>query len=161
MSEHDGLNQLDAAKVRELQEIHVSAAISRVFRYIRSLPRGSVGPDAIFKDDAALEATQLFAELYLAGVDFTEDIKPYGWSVREFRLPGNPMVLALQLITPEGHILVWRHDGAEQIVETALAELTRMPGIGGLVGSSRFTWLRTMAYGWGLIRRAFLLKKES
>lgn len=161
MSEHDGLNQLDAAKVRELQEINMSAAIARVQRYIRQLPVGMVGPDAVFKDDTALDATKLFAELYVDGVNFTDDIKPYGWSLREFYIPRRAEALAAQLITPQGHIIVWRHPDAEQIVEAALSELTSMPGIGGLVGSSRFTWLRTMAYGWGLVRRAFLLKKES
>ena len=161
MSEHEGFNQLDAAKVQELKDINISAAIMRIKRFIRQLPPASFGPDVIFKDDTALEATELLAELYVAGVDFTDEIKPYGWSVREFFLPRRAEALAAQLITPEGRIILWRHSNAEEIVETALAELTAMPGIGGLVGSSRFTWLRTMAYGWGLVRRAFLLKKES
>lgn len=160
MSDHDGLNGLDAAKVKEIQEATIKGAVARVQRFMGQLQPGTTGADVVFKDADAFDATVVLADLYLTGVDFTDEIKQYGWSLREFRIPRNPQCLAVQLITPLGHIAVWRHEDAEQIVEAALTELSKMQGVGGLMGSSRFSWLRTMAYGWGLVRRAFLLKKE-
>ena len=159
MNEHDGLNRLDAEKKKELHDIRVAAAIQRVQMFFLSHITNVNHPEAIFNDAAAYDATELLRELWEEHLDFTDAIKPYGWTLKEFTLPYTRDIIGVQLVTPCGLVVLWKNPNAEEMVNRALEELPKRV-IGSMGVVSQYAFLRTLAQGWVTIRRAFQHKKE-